>query len=228
MKLFHGSYLEIREIDLSKGERYRDFGQGFYVTKIHSHAEKWAEKIGKKHGTNGFITEFDFHESSFEDDRHYKILRFAGYSDEWLDFVVMNRDQSYKEARHDYDFVEGPVANDKIQFRLRQFLRGRIPRNIFLQELSHHESTHQICFCTVKSLQTITLANNYPVWNIEDIGESLLEKLMLDTQIDEEKAADLFYSSDTFALLEDENTQLYLKSWQEIYEILKQELKVEK
>jgi hypothetical protein len=226
MKLFHGSYTKIREIDLSKGERYRDFGQGFYVTKIYRHAERWAEKIGKKHGNNGFVTEFDFYETVFDDDRHYRILRFAGYSDEWLDFVVMNRDRSYSEPCHDYDFVEGPVANDKIQFRLRQFLRGRISRSIFLQELSHHESTHQICFCTVKSLQTITLADNKPVWNIEDIGESLLEKLMLDARTDEVKAADLFYNSNTFALLEDENTQLYLKPWQDIYEMLKQELKM--
>jgi len=40
----------------------------------------------------------------------------------------MNRDKSYKEQRHDYDFIEGPIANDKIQHRLRQFLRGRMGR----------------------------------------------------------------------------------------------------
>jgi hypothetical protein len=212
------------EVDLSKGERHRDFGQGFYVTKIRSHAESWAKRIGHKHGNTGFVTEFDFYETYFDDDRHYRVLRFADYSDEWLDFVVMNRDKSYKEPRHDYDFVEGPVANDKVQFRLRQFLRGKISRENFLQELSYHEHTHQICFCTVKSLQTITLAKNEPVWNIETISESLLEKLMLDSQIGEVKAADMFYNSDTFAKLEDENTKLHLKPWQEIYEMLKREL----
>jgi hypothetical protein len=137
----------------------------------------------------------------------------------------MNRDESHKEARHEYDFVEGPVADDKIQYRLDMFLRGRISRDVFLEQLSHHEPTHQICFCTVKSLQTITLSENEPVWNIEDISESLLEKLMLDNQIDEIKAADLFYNSDTFAQLEDENSKLNLSPWQEIYEMLKKELK---
>jgi hypothetical protein len=48
---------------------------------------------------------------------------------------------------------------------------------------------------------------------------------MLDNQIDEIKAADLFYNSDTFAQLEDENSKLNLKPWQEIYEMLKKELK---
>jgi len=223
MKLYHGSYTKIKEIDLAKCERYRDFGQGFYVTKFHKHAEDWAKKIGGKHGNNGFVTEFDFYETFFDAERHYKVLRFDGYSDQWLDFVIMNRDESYKEQRHDYDFIEGPVANDKIQHRLRQFLRGRIPREIFLKELSYHEQTHQICFCTVKSLQTLQLVENESVWNIEEIGEPLLEKLMLDNQIDEAQAVDLFYNSKTFTQLEDETTGLYLKPWQEIYEILKKE-----
>jgi hypothetical protein len=225
MKLYYGSYTKSKEIDLSQGARYRDFGQGFYVTKYRLHAEDWAAKIGKKHGNDGFVTEFDFHETYFEN-QYYNVLRFDGYSDEWLDFVVMNRDTLYEEPRHDYDFVEGPVANDKIQFRLRQFLRGRIPRDVFMKQLSHHEPTHQICFCTVKSLQTLTLANNEPVWNIEDIGVSLLEALMLDSQIDEVKAANLFYSSNTFAQLEDENTKLHEQPWQQIYEMLKQELQM--
>ncbi|MDR3261559.1 MAG: hypothetical protein LBT78_06955 [Tannerella sp.] len=67
---------------------------------------------------------------------------------------------------------------------------------------------------------------NEPVWDIEEIGEYLLEALMLDSQIDEVKAADLFYSSETFAQLEDENTKLHEQPWPEIYEMLKQELQM--
>ena len=223
MKLYHGSYTKIKEIDFSKCERYRDFGRGFYVTKFRHHAEEWAKKIGGKYGNDGFVTEFDFYETFFDAERHYKVLRFDRYSDQWLDFVIMNRDKLYKEQRHDYDFIEGPVANDKIQYRLRQFLRGRIPREIFLKELSYHEQTHQICFCTIKSLQTLELVENESVWKIEEISEPLLEKLMLDFQIDEVQAADLFYNSKTFIQLEDETTGLYLKPWQEIYTVLQTE-----
>ena len=43
MKLYHGSHTKIREIDLSKGERYRDFRQGFYVTKFRCHTESQAK-----------------------------------------------------------------------------------------------------------------------------------------------------------------------------------------
>ena len=54
----------------------------------------------------------------------------------------------------------------------------------------------------------------------------LVEQLMLDNQIDETQAADLFYNSETFAQLADESTVLYKKSNQEIYEMLKKELKM--
>jgi hypothetical protein len=37
MDVFHGSYTKINKIDLSKAQINRDFGQGFYVTKIQAH-----------------------------------------------------------------------------------------------------------------------------------------------------------------------------------------------
>ncbi|GHS93631.1 hypothetical protein AGMMS50239_25750 [Bacteroidia bacterium] len=61
-------------------------------------------------------------------------------------------------------------------------------------------------------------------FSIEDISEPIVEHLILDLQIDEEKAADLFYSSATFTQLADTKTKLYEKTWQEIYQMLKKEL----
>jgi hypothetical protein len=43
MQVYHGSYMEIEEIDLSKAQPHRDFGQGFYVTNIVS-----KPKVGRK------------------------------------------------------------------------------------------------------------------------------------------------------------------------------------
>ena len=42
---------------------------------------------------------------------------------------------------------------------------------------------------------------------------------------DETLATDLFFNSTTFAKLENGNTQLHKLSWQEIYKMLKLELK---
>jgi hypothetical protein len=74
MQVYHGSYLEITEIDLLKSRTNKDFGKGFYVTKFRKHAEKWAENIASRHHKKPFVTEFTFYERAFEDDR-YKVLR---------------------------------------------------------------------------------------------------------------------------------------------------------
>jgi hypothetical protein len=44
MKVYHGSYATVNEIDLTKGELNRDFGRGFYVTNIYRQAEFWAKR----------------------------------------------------------------------------------------------------------------------------------------------------------------------------------------
>ena len=43
MKVYHGSYTEISEIDLLKCKEGKDFGRGFYVTNILLQAEFWAD-----------------------------------------------------------------------------------------------------------------------------------------------------------------------------------------
>jgi hypothetical protein len=224
LQVYHGSYTKIDAIDLSKGQDNRDFGKGFYVTKFRKHAEAWAKVIGKKQGTEGFVTEFKFYERTFTDNT-YKTLRFDDYNEEWLDFVVLNRDTSTQEQRHDYDIIEGPVADDKVQNKIEFYLKGKISKNDFLTELKYHEQTHQICFCTRKSLQMLELIDDEVNLNVIMISEPIIENLILDFNTDEEKATDLFYTSKTFAQLADETTELYKKTWQEIYELLKIELK---
>ena len=64
-------------------------------------------------------------------------------------------------------------------------------------------------------------------YEVSEIGESLLEQFVIDFDINEEIAADKFYSSKTFSELADESTELYKKSWQEVYGLLKQELNKE-
>jgi len=222
MQVYHGSYMEIEEIDLSKAQPHRDFGQGFYVTKYREQAESWAKIIGSKYGNDGFVTEFTYCDTAFTE-HLCKVKHFASYDEEWLDFVVMNRNTMLPQPAHDYDIVEGPVANDKVQRTLTRYLAGKITKENFLKMLSYHEPTHQICFCTMRSLLVLDKAYNDSIFDIEDRAESIVEQLMFDYQLDEKRAADLFYSSATFTRLSDWSTEYYLKSWQEIYEMLKTE-----
>jgi len=224
MQVYHGSYTEIFEIDLSKSQLNKDFGKGFYVTKFRNHAESWAINIARRYHKEPFITEFTFFERAFEEDR-YKVLRFEDYNEDWLDFVVLNRNPAFTTNQHDYDIVEGPIADDKVQNRINEFLDGIVTKSDFLEELTYHEKTHQICFCTVNSLQLLKKTDTKYASFVVRISEPTIESLITDFDISDEKAADIFYTSKTFFLLSDKTTELYKKDWQEIYLMLKSELR---
>ena len=223
MRVYHGSSVKVDKIDLSKSMPNKDFGKGFYVTKFRNHAEEWAKVIGEKYGTDGIVSEFEFSENDFTK-AICKIKRFDAYDEDWLDFVVANRDKN-NEIAHDYDIVIGPVADDKVQNTLRLYLKGKISKEKFLKMLTYHEETHQICFCTLNSLQTIDRVDDTPTYEVVMISEPIIEKLIVDFNFDEEKATNLFFDSDTCNKLSDIEAKLYEKDWTEIYKLLLSELK---
>jgi len=227
MKVYHGSYVKIDMIDLNQCELRKDFGRGFYVTKFCKQAEIWASRKGRNHHTEGVITEFNFFETVFID-HNFKTLRFDKYNNEWIDFVVLNRNFNSPVPAHEYDIVEGPVADDKITTRIDAYIRGEIPREEFLNDLSHEEETHQICFCTLKSLLMLERTDFEGITAIERASEKIVEQLVLDENILETKASDYLFNSKIYAQLTDISTNLYKKKWQEIYEILKKELNANK
>jgi hypothetical protein len=139
MKVYHGSYTAIHEIDLTKCEPKRDFGRGFYVTKLREQAEIFAVRKGDRKHTESVITEFEFDEDVYEDS-DFKALVFSDYSSEWFDFVIKNRKS--RKIVHDYDIVEGPVADDKIQTRIQSFLDGVITKEEFFDQLKHPKPSH--------------------------------------------------------------------------------------
>jgi len=225
MQVFHGSYTEIESVDLSKCQANKDFGRGFYVTKFRKQAEEWAEIIGKVNGTVGVVTEFTFYEVAFTE-KSLKVLRFSEYDDDWFDFIILNRDLETPEQKHDYDIIEGPVADDKVQRRINRYLEGEITREEFFEQLTKYpEPSHQICFCTLNSLRMLKKTNNKQIIKIEDIGELIVEKLVTDLGLDEETATDKFFSSNTFTKLADTKNKLYENDWTEIYKLLLSELK---
>ena len=227
MKVYHGSYTKIDEIDLTKGELNRDFGRGFYVTNLYEQAKFWAKRKGKKQKNNGIITEFTFFESAFTSD-YLKTLRFKDYSKEWLDFVVKNRQNDTDKNLHDYDVVEGPVANDDIATRITFYVEGGITKAEFLEELKFkHSVSHQIALCTQKSLQMIKKAFSKADLNEMTIDDAIIQSLIVDFEMNDYRAIDTYFNSKTYSLLIDESTNIYQKSWQEIYEMVKKELKME-
>jgi len=224
MKVYHGSYVEISEIDLSKSVINRDFGSGFYVTKLREQAEYWAIRKGRHYKTSGIVTEFLFPDVAFTS-YGMNVLRFTDYTEEWLDFVVMNRTTESPDNLHDYDIIEGPVANDDISTRITFYLEGGITKSEFLEELKFkHTTSHQIALCTQKSLQMIKKAFNKIDLNEMTIDDAIVQSLIEDFHVNDDQAIDSYFNSKTYLLLIDESTKLHEKPWQEIYGMLKQEL----
>ena len=81
---------------------------------------------------------------------HIKV--FDGMSDEWLDFIAECR----AGAIHEYDIVEGPMADDTIWNYVNDFLAGNINRNAFWALAQFKHPTHQISFHTIRALECLT------------------------------------------------------------------------
>lgn len=224
MKLYHGSYTDIEVIDLKKAKPFKDFGMGFYTIKFLHQAQIWAERLSDEVDKKGFVTEFEFNEYAYRDES-IKVLKFDTYSSEWFDFVIQNRQSSTNE--HGYDIVEGPVADDRIQTRINVFLNNKISKEQFLEELKWHEETHQICFCTVASLQFLKrIEADKNIYDFSNISEAIVEQLVIDFGFDEQIASDKYYTSIIFSQISDTTTELYSRPWEDIYKLLITELDI--
>jgi len=226
MKVYHGSYAAIDAIDLTLCEVGKDFGQGFYVTKLYEQAKFWAIRKGKIKRTNGVITEFDFNENICRIMK-LNVLNFNDYDEKWLDFVVLNRLNDTEQPAHNYDIIEGPVADDRITEQIKDYIAGIITKEQFLNDLVHNPS-HQICFCTVQSLQALLLSKDKIDSAKYHIDKDILQALMTDYGITEIEATDHYYTSNTYTQLANETTEFYKKDWTEIYDLLLNELNLQK
>lgn len=138
MKLYHGSYVEIRKPDIIHSRRNVDFGRGFYLTTIYEQAEKWAAKF-KRQGKTAVVTCYDFDERALQE---FRTLQFQEYSAQWLDFVMKCR---RGQAEDDFDIVIGGVANDKVFNTLELFFDGLIDKAEALKRLKYEKPNLQIC-----------------------------------------------------------------------------------
>jgi CRISPR/Cas system-associated endonuclease/helicase Cas3 len=214
MKVYHGSDTLVSVIDLQKCKPNRDFGRGFYVTKLRSQAENMATRITRYTKLASVVTEYEFDEYAYEDS-DLNILRFDGCSEGWLDFVVLNRNADKRRQVHDYDIIEGPVADDRITRNITKYLNGKISKPDFLEMLKYSDPNHQICFCMVNSLQMLNYVDNPKdaEYEISEVSQAILEQLITHSGLDEEQAANAFYASKTFSSLADETSKLYQKPW---------------
>ena len=154
MKLYHGSNCRIEEIDLTKSKPFKDFGKGFYLSDNEAQAMDMANFKSLISGGFPFVTGFEFDDTGL-DSSGLKIKRFDSYSDEWLDFIIANR-EGYDVEK--YDFVYGPIADDKVGFQLRRYKDEVIDRTELLVRLKYMKGiTFQYFFGSLDAIKYLTI-----------------------------------------------------------------------
>ena len=139
--IYHGSYCEIKNSQIIKGQYTKDFGTGFYCTILEEQAAKWARKYDRP-----IINMYEYNENS-----KLKIKNFNTMTEEWLDFIINCRNGK----THQYDIVAGPMADDQVYNYVNDLLNGIITREAFWELAKFKHPTHQIVFCTPESLKCI-------------------------------------------------------------------------
>lgn len=146
--LYQGDNKVLSEPKIITDGFYKDFGYGFYCSFEEKQAKRWALTKKNKHVVNL---------NSYTENKNLNCLIFKQMSDEWLDFVVLSR----QGMRHDYDIVEGPMADDTIWNYVDDFVRGVISRTAFWELVKFKYPTHQVVFCTEAALKCLEYARSY-------------------------------------------------------------------
>lgn len=135
IRLYHGSNVAIEQIDLSRSKRGKDFGQGFYLNANSDQAMEMAARTTRflNKGTPT-LSCFEFDEDQAEKNG-LNIKIFPDYSEEWAEFVVMNRKNNSDVPVHPYDIVIGPIADDTVGVQIRRFIMGYLSASALVEEL---------------------------------------------------------------------------------------------
>ncbi|MCR5728240.1 MAG: DUF3990 domain-containing protein [Lachnospiraceae bacterium] len=143
VKIYHGSNVEVMSPRILQNGFYKDFGYGFYCTKLEKQAKRWALTRKGESVVNIY---------NYIENPDLRIKSFTEMTDEWLDFVSECR----LGKLHEFDIVEGPMANDQIWNFVEGFIEKRISRQAFWELAKFSYPTHQIVFYTEEALKTIS------------------------------------------------------------------------
>lgn len=140
--LYHGSNVIVQNPEVLINGYYKDFGYGFYCTNLEKQARRWA--FTRKGNT--VINKYNYIKNE-----NLKVCTFLNMSEEWLQFVVECR----LGKEHNFDIVEGPMADDQIWDYVEDYMANNISKSAFWELVKFKYPTHQIVFCTEDALKTL-------------------------------------------------------------------------
>lgn len=179
MLLYHGSYCEVCFPDLECCARYKDFGQGFYLTTSRSQAENFARISTRKAIANkkvdadrryGMVSVFQFHFA-----KELLIKLYPTADAEWLHCIVghrrKNNFQDVVQKLENYDIICGKIANDNTNATITTYMAGaygaigtKAADDICIAMLLPERLQDQYCFRTNAALKSLAFVESGQVW----------------------------------------------------------------
>jgi len=158
IKLYHGSNIDIEEIDLSLCKRGKDFGKGFYLNANAEQAMGMAERTVNISGAGApTLNAYIFDDSILKNPCDLNIKIFDDYCTKWADFIVMNRKNDSDNQAHPFDIVIGPIADDSVGVQIRRYIMGYISTEKLIEELRFYGNhAIQYFFGTEKAIKLLT------------------------------------------------------------------------
>ena len=137
MLLYHDSYTPVEQIDLARCERYKDFGQGFYLSASPTQARNFIRSSllkAQNLGNAGFDQDYGF-VSSYrfrQPDHDLAVYEFNGTDRQWLWFIAQNRRGRLAKSLiplidkdvFSAEILIGKIANDTTNLVLTTYLNG--------------------------------------------------------------------------------------------------------
>lgn len=148
MILYHGSLEIVEQPRILEASRPLDFGRGFYTTTSLQQALRWVKlRMEQANMTKGYINTYEY-----SPNKGLKHRKFRSANAAWVDFVHDNRTKL--DFVHDYDIVEGPVANDNVYLSFNLYESGIITKAELIRRLKTYKLVDQLLFHTERSLAT--------------------------------------------------------------------------
>lgn len=159
IRLYHGSTVTVRKPYLRPGRSNAEFGKGFYTTSHLEQAVRWAHIKRERAGSErAVVSVYEFDDALFDDGR-LNIRHFSGADKAWLFFVADCR----KSRTHNYDLVQGPVANDKVFTTVNLFESGLLSVEAAILQLKAYKTYDQLSFHTEQVIKTLKFTESIEV-----------------------------------------------------------------
>ncbi len=146
--IYHGSNAIVSQPEIRIGKFTKDFYWGFYCTLLQEQAEKWARRNRKCKIVNIY---------RLTNTKGLRCKQFADMNEEWLEFIVNCR----SGGSHDYEIVEGPMADDTIYNYINDYIDGVISKDAFWELVKFKYPTHQLSFHSARALHCLTFDRSY-------------------------------------------------------------------